>query len=122
MTMDEPWQVSDEGAKMILVELLTAAVEDMAALAQPTMVAASPFKHDDMGGQQDWLAVQVGRARWERTAYGLGEVEERSINPDHLVVAQAVLRRLQQADWRALGREDLCNPVGSRDHRSYPSA
>ena len=105
MAEDERWQVCDEVAGAALVQVLTTAASELSTVPQPVLVAANPTKIDHCGNIFDWLAVQVGRAHWERTAHGPDNVREQSFNPDQLITARAVLRRLVEADWRALAEK-----------------
>ncbi len=109
----------------MLLELLSGAAADLGELPEPALVAACPFKHDDMGHFSDeWLAVQAGRARWERTVWGI-TAEEQALNPDDLVTSRATLRRLEERGWRALIESTFAVKLGDevlglvRQHDAY---
>lgn len=119
------WVVRDQAAEAALLETLNGAAADLAGLPEPALVAACPFKHNDAGNFSDeWLAVQAGRARWERTVWGIA-VEEQALNPDDLVTARATLRRLEARGWRALTERMFAVKLGDevlglvRQHGAY---
>jgi hypothetical protein len=91
-------------AQRLLEYLLGNAAHRLSSLEEPVVVAACPNKFDDTGLYPEWHGVQIGHAVWDHLDYRRegGAVFDTSRNPQELLIAQDVLRWLQEAEWRPL--------------------